>query len=92
MTCPSGDLCLCQVTCLCLSQVTSGLQSGVPSQVPLDILSLAELHRLGVPHTEDGLKYQYRLEKDRYGTSSRPQFHFYSFYFVFTARTHTALL
>nr|XP_040041394.1 alanine--tRNA ligase, mitochondrial isoform X1 [Gasterosteus aculeatus aculeatus] len=55
-----------KVTCLCLSQVTSGLQSGVPSQVPLDILSLAELHRLGVPHTEDGLKYQYRLEKDRY--------------------------
>ncbi|KAL6111253.1 aars2 [Pungitius sinensis] len=47
-------------------KVTSGLQSGVPSQVTLDILSLAELHRRGVPHTEDGLKYQYRLDKDRY--------------------------
>ncbi|XP_037327263.2 alanine--tRNA ligase, mitochondrial isoform X2 [Pungitius pungitius] len=47
-------------------KVTSGLQSGGPSQVTLDILSLAELHRRGVPHTEDGLKYQYRLDKDRY--------------------------
>uniref|UniRef100_A0A7N8WXK6 Alanine--tRNA ligase n=1 Tax=Mastacembelus armatus TaxID=205130 RepID=A0A7N8WXK6_9TELE len=27
---------------------------------------LAELQRLGVPHTDDGLKYQYRLEQGRY--------------------------
>ena len=32
----------------------------------LDVLSLAELQRLGVPHTDDGLKYQYRLEQDQY--------------------------
>uniref|UniRef100_A0A7N8X8A9 Alanine--tRNA ligase n=1 Tax=Mastacembelus armatus TaxID=205130 RepID=A0A7N8X8A9_9TELE len=34
--------------------------------VMLDVLSLAELQRLGVPHTDDGLKYQYRLEQGRY--------------------------
>ncbi len=53
----------------CLSQVVSDLQSGVQSQVMLDVLSLAELQRLGVPHTDDSLKYQYRLEQDRYGTT-----------------------
>ncbi|XP_054459990.1 alanine--tRNA ligase, mitochondrial isoform X2 [Anoplopoma fimbria] len=47
-------------------KVTSGLQSGVRSQVMLDVLSLADLQRLGVPHTEDSLKYQYRLDQDRY--------------------------
>ncbi|XP_034385668.1 alanine--tRNA ligase, mitochondrial isoform X2 [Cyclopterus lumpus] len=47
-------------------KVSSGLQSGVQSQVTLDVLSLADLQRLGVPHTDDGLKYQYRLDKDRY--------------------------
>ncbi|KAM8878174.1 alanine--tRNA ligase, mitochondrial isoform 2-T2 [Spinachia spinachia] len=59
---------VCQVSGVSLSffQVTSGLQPSVPSQETLDILSLAELHRLGVPHTEDSLKYQYRLEKDKY--------------------------
>uniref|UniRef100_A0A3B4Z341 alanine--tRNA ligase n=1 Tax=Seriola lalandi dorsalis TaxID=1841481 RepID=A0A3B4Z341_SERLL len=41
-------------------------QSGERSQVMLDILSLAELQRLAVPHTDDGLKYQYRLDQDRY--------------------------
>ncbi|XP_040002495.1 alanine--tRNA ligase, mitochondrial isoform X1 [Xiphias gladius] len=47
-------------------KVASDLQSGVQSQVMLDVLSLAELQRLGVPHTDDSLKYQYRLEQDRY--------------------------
>ncbi|XP_074487311.1 alanine--tRNA ligase, mitochondrial [Sebastes fasciatus] len=47
-------------------KVMSDLQSGVQSQVMLDVLSLAELQRLGVPHTDDGLKYAYRLERDRY--------------------------
>ncbi|XP_044044874.1 alanine--tRNA ligase, mitochondrial isoform X1 [Siniperca chuatsi] len=47
-------------------KVMSDLQSGAQSQVMLDVLSLAELQRLGVPHTDDSLKYQYRLEQDRY--------------------------
>ncbi|XP_042372031.1 alanine--tRNA ligase, mitochondrial-like [Plectropomus leopardus] len=47
-------------------KVQSDLQSGVESQVMLDVLSLAELQRLGVPHTDDSLKYQYRMEQDRY--------------------------
>uniref|UniRef100_A0A3Q1GL50 Alanine--tRNA ligase n=1 Tax=Acanthochromis polyacanthus TaxID=80966 RepID=A0A3Q1GL50_9TELE len=42
------------------------IQSGVELSVMLDVLSLAELQRLGVPHTDDSLKYAYRLEKDRY--------------------------
>lgn len=50
-----------------MSQVTSELQSADQSQVMLDVVSLAELQRLGVPHTDDGLKYQYRLDQDRYG-------------------------
>lgn len=47
-------------------KVSSGPGSGVGSQVTLDLLSLADLQRLGVPHTDDGLKYQYRLDQDRY--------------------------
>ncbi|XP_070770947.1 alanine--tRNA ligase, mitochondrial isoform X1 [Enoplosus armatus] len=49
-------------------KVMLDLQSGVQSQVSqmLDVLSLAELQRLGVPHTDDSLKYQYSLEQDRY--------------------------
>ncbi|XP_071328304.1 alanine--tRNA ligase, mitochondrial isoform X2 [Trachinotus anak] len=47
-------------------KVASDLQSGVQSQVTLDVLSLAELQRLAVPHTNDCLKYQYRLEQGRY--------------------------
>ncbi|XP_041790449.1 alanine--tRNA ligase, mitochondrial [Chelmon rostratus] len=47
-------------------KVMSDLQSGVKSQMMLDVLSLAELERLGVPHTDDSLKYQYRLDQDRY--------------------------
>lgn len=47
------------------SQVKSGGQTGVQSQV-LDVLSLAELQRLRVPHTDDSLKYQYSLQRDRY--------------------------
>ncbi|XP_056266871.1 alanine--tRNA ligase, mitochondrial [Pseudoliparis swirei] len=47
-------------------EVSSGLRSGVRAQVRLDVLSLAELQRLGVPPTDDGLKYQYTLDQDRY--------------------------
>uniref|UniRef100_UPI0037E7E19A alanine--tRNA ligase, mitochondrial isoform X2 n=1 Tax=Semicossyphus pulcher TaxID=241346 RepID=UPI0037E7E19A len=47
-------------------QVTSDQQSGVQSQVMLDVLSLAELQRLAVPHTDDSLKYQYSLQQGRY--------------------------
>uniref|UniRef100_A0A8C9X8P5 Alanine--tRNA ligase n=1 Tax=Sander lucioperca TaxID=283035 RepID=A0A8C9X8P5_SANLU len=41
-------------------------QPGFQSALTLDVLSLAELQRLGVPHTDDSLKYQYRLEQGRY--------------------------
>ncbi|XP_040891471.1 alanine--tRNA ligase, mitochondrial [Toxotes jaculatrix] len=47
-------------------KVASDLKSGVQSQVMLDVLSLAELQRRGVPHTDDSLKYQYRLDQGRY--------------------------
>ncbi|KAE8299889.1 Alanine--tRNA ligase, mitochondrial [Larimichthys crocea] len=47
-------------------KVSSDLHSGVQSQVMLDVLSLAELQRLAVPHTDDSLKYQYSLEQGRY--------------------------
>ncbi|XP_070847297.1 alanine--tRNA ligase, mitochondrial isoform X2 [Chaetodon trifascialis] len=47
-------------------KVTSDQRAGVQSQVMLDILSLAELERLAVPHTDDRLKYQYKLDQDRY--------------------------
>lgn len=40
------------------------------SQLTLDVVSLAELRRLGVPHTDDSLKYEYTLDRDRYGTTS----------------------
>uniref|UniRef100_A0A671TCR5 Alanine--tRNA ligase n=1 Tax=Sparus aurata TaxID=8175 RepID=A0A671TCR5_SPAAU len=43
--------------------VMSELQAGAQAQVTLDVLSLAELQRLAVPHTDDSLKYQYRLER-----------------------------
>ncbi|XP_018530197.1 alanine--tRNA ligase, mitochondrial [Lates calcarifer] len=47
-------------------KVVLELQSGDRCQVMLDVLSLAELQRLQVPHTDDSLKYQYRLDQDRY--------------------------
>lgn len=47
-------------------KVMSDLRSGAGSQLMLDIVSLANLQRLSVPHTDDTLKYQYRLEEDRY--------------------------
>ncbi|XP_026179689.1 alanine--tRNA ligase, mitochondrial isoform X3 [Mastacembelus armatus] len=47
-------------------KVASEVRSDVRAPVMLDVLSLAELQRLGVPHTDDGLKYQYRLEQGRY--------------------------
>ncbi|KAF6734215.1 Alanine--tRNA ligase, mitochondrial [Oryzias melastigma] len=47
-------------------KVASEKQAGVRSHVTLDVHVLAELQRLQVPHSDDSLKYQYRLEKDRY--------------------------
>ncbi|XP_072240090.1 alanine--tRNA ligase, mitochondrial isoform X2 [Leuresthes tenuis] len=47
-------------------KVASELQAGAQSQLMLDVLSLAELQRLRVPHTEDNLKYQYGLDQGRY--------------------------
>lgn len=47
-------------------KVMSDLRSGAGSQLILDVVSLANLQRLSVPHTDDTLKYQYRLEEDRY--------------------------
>uniref|UniRef100_A0A3Q3ATD1 alanine--tRNA ligase n=1 Tax=Kryptolebias marmoratus TaxID=37003 RepID=A0A3Q3ATD1_KRYMA len=38
----------------------------VSSRLMLDVLSLAALQRVGVPHTDDSLKYAYRLEDGRY--------------------------
>uniref|UniRef100_A0A7N5ZV30 Alanine--tRNA ligase n=1 Tax=Anabas testudineus TaxID=64144 RepID=A0A7N5ZV30_ANATE len=35
-------------------------------EVTLDVVSLAELHGAGVPHTDDSLKYRYTLDQDRY--------------------------
>lgn len=53
--------------------MVSEKQAGVRSHVTLDVHVLAELQRLQVPHSDDSLKYQYRLEKDRYGTLSPAQ-------------------
>ncbi|XP_034721091.1 alanine--tRNA ligase, mitochondrial-like, partial [Etheostoma cragini] len=47
-------------------KVKSDPQPGVQAAPTLDVLSLSELQRLGVPHTDDSLKYQYRLEQGRY--------------------------
>ncbi|KAM7008782.1 alanine--tRNA ligase, mitochondrial [Tautogolabrus adspersus] len=47
-------------------KVKSDQQAGVQSQVKLDVLSLAELQRRRVPHTDDSLKYQYSLQDNRY--------------------------
>ncbi|KAM6940032.1 alanine--tRNA ligase, mitochondrial [Xenentodon cancila] len=47
-------------------KVGSERQLGEPSQMMLDVLSLADLQHQGVPYTNDGFKYQYRLEKGRY--------------------------
>ncbi|MEQ2207697.1 hypothetical protein XENOCAPTIV_017054, partial [Xenoophorus captivus] len=43
-------------------------QAGVRPRLLPDVLSLAELQRSGVPHTDDTLKYRYRLENGRYAT------------------------
>uniref|UniRef100_A0A667W7P8 Alanine--tRNA ligase n=1 Tax=Myripristis murdjan TaxID=586833 RepID=A0A667W7P8_9TELE len=40
--------------------------SSSQSQVSLDVLSLAELQRRGVPHTDDRHKYAYSLQDGRY--------------------------
>lgn len=50
-----------------MSQVALELQAGDRAQVTLDVLSLTELQRLGVPHTDDSLKYDYHLAEGRYG-------------------------
>uniref|UniRef100_A0AAQ5ZIE4 Alanine--tRNA ligase n=1 Tax=Amphiprion ocellaris TaxID=80972 RepID=A0AAQ5ZIE4_AMPOC len=55
-----------QVDLTCPVSQVSSEQAGADLSVMLDVLSLAELQRLGVPHTDDSLKYGYRLEKDRY--------------------------
>ncbi|XP_029009476.1 alanine--tRNA ligase, mitochondrial isoform X2 [Betta splendens] len=47
-------------------KVVSDLQSGVQCPVMLDVVSLAELQKSAVPHTDDRLKYQYRLDQDQY--------------------------
>nr|XP_057925896.1 alanine--tRNA ligase, mitochondrial isoform X1 [Doryrhamphus excisus] len=41
-------------------------QSGARSQLALDVVTLAALQQLGVGHTDDSLKYEYRLEQNRY--------------------------
>lgn len=43
------------------------MQSAIQAQLMLDVVSLAELQRLAVPHTDDSLKYKYHLEGDTYG-------------------------
>lgn len=43
-------------------QARAELQAGVGSQLTLDVVSLSELQRLGVPHTDDSPKYNYRLQ------------------------------
>ncbi|XP_028269814.1 alanine--tRNA ligase, mitochondrial [Parambassis ranga] len=48
------------------NKVAVELRSGGPAPGMLDVLSLAELQRLGVPHTDDDLKYRYSLEHGRY--------------------------
>lgn len=51
--------------------MASEQQADVPSRLTLDVLSLAKLQHLGVPHTDDSLKYEYGLEGEgegRYGT------------------------
>lgn len=50
-----------------LSQVVSEQQPGVPARLTLDVLSLAKLRGLDVPPTDDSLKYEYGVEKRRYG-------------------------
>uniref|UniRef100_I3JK61 Alanine--tRNA ligase n=1 Tax=Oreochromis niloticus TaxID=8128 RepID=I3JK61_ORENI len=47
-------------------KVALELQAGDRAQVTLDVLSLTELQRLGVPHTDDSLKYDYHLAEGRY--------------------------
>ncbi|MED6291495.1 hypothetical protein CHARACLAT_024292 [Characodon lateralis] len=47
-------------------KMLSEQQAGVRPRLLPDILSLAELQRSGVPHTDDTLKYRYRLENGRY--------------------------
>ncbi|XP_028313684.1 alanine--tRNA ligase, mitochondrial [Gouania willdenowi] len=44
------------------------VMSESSSEAPplLDVLSLSELQRAGVPPTDDSLKYRYHLEQDRY--------------------------
>lgn len=61
----------CGDTKVAASQVAVELRAGGLAPGMLDVLSLAELQRLGVPHTDDDLKYRYSLEHGRYGRSQR---------------------
>ncbi|KAM4749821.1 alanine--tRNA ligase, mitochondrial [Anableps anableps] len=47
-------------------KMLSEQQTGARPRLLLDVLSLAALQRGGVPHTDDTLKYGYRLEDGRY--------------------------
>ncbi|XP_034044322.1 alanine--tRNA ligase, mitochondrial [Thalassophryne amazonica] len=47
-------------------KVASDTQSGLRGLMTIDVLSLAELQHLGVPHTDDSHKYQYRLQQGQY--------------------------
>uniref|UniRef100_A0A667WID5 Alanine--tRNA ligase n=1 Tax=Myripristis murdjan TaxID=586833 RepID=A0A667WID5_9TELE len=62
----SLSLSLCLSSCLSVSQRGSEPSSSSQSQVSLDVLSLAELQRRGVPHTDDRHKYAYSLQDGRY--------------------------
>lgn len=52
---------------LCASQVRGGLQSRDQGQLTLDVVSLAALQHLGVPPSDDSLKYCYHLQGGAYG-------------------------
>lgn len=65
-------VCLC-VSCasvyVCAAQARAELPSGSSSQLTLDVVSLSELQRRGVPHTDDSPKYNYKLQRNNsYGT------------------------
>lgn len=47
-------------------KASSDPPAGGASHQALDVVSLAELQRLSVPHSDDSLKYSYHLERERY--------------------------
>ncbi|XP_041640668.1 alanine--tRNA ligase, mitochondrial [Cheilinus undulatus] len=48
------------------NQVRNDQLAGVQSALMLDVVSLSELQRRGVPHTDDSLKYEYGLNNNTY--------------------------